>query len=172
MLARVAVKNARAAKDKRFHGEWPPIFAKQVNRRSRMTFIDGMKVRRPTMTKASIRWWALGCLLIWLAGLSANAAQCGSSCGDKSTRNACAKLESACCCQDGSDLPGEPLSAPPVLTPQDLPTALSVLVRVAVCLNDSAPPLTLRDRSGGLQIPPELRLGSALWSHAPPTHAS
>jgi hypothetical protein len=119
----------------------------------------------------SLQWWMLGCLVILLAATSASGGL-NAKCYSDTTTSGCAGMESACCCQDVNTLPTEPANALPITTPQGLLTALPISKSTIVRFTDStAESKSLRDeRSGDFLIPSELRLGSALWSHAPPTH--
>ena len=118
----------------------------------------------------ALPWGMLGCLIILLAALSATAGP-DPKCYTETTTSGCAAMASACCCQDANDRPSKPANALPVLTPQGLLTPLPVSQTTSVSFTDStAGTKTLRDeRSGDFLIPSELRLGSALWSHAPPS---
>jgi hypothetical protein len=114
---------------------------------------------------------ALGWLFIWLGGFSVAAPENRSCYETKTAGSGCAGIDGACCCEDGSNLPSEPANAVPVTTPQWLPTIPSIS-EVSKLLCD--PPRLLSNtmphgQEDKLLIPAELRLGSALWSHAPPT---
>jgi hypothetical protein len=134
-----------------------------------MSYIDGMKATRPSKIDAPIRWAAMLVVALFLIALSAAANPSQSQCASEPINTSCASLESACCCQNDSNPPPEPLNAlsflpqpitpTPPLTPAQKLTASERLVEPNLC----------GERSGDFLLPPELRLGSTLWSHAPPT---
>ena len=147
------------------------IFAKRRAGERRTTLADSMKGIGPAKIRTPIGWWALGCVLLWLTGMAT--ASAGPCCQGKSEASP-AKGQGACCCGDAGSLPSEPLNVATVVTtqgPQDpLPTTETAKIFSHVRASE---PVPLNDeRSGDALIPAELRLGSALWSHAPPTRAA
>jgi hypothetical protein len=134
-----------------------------------MTYTDGMKATRPSKIDAPIRWPAMLVAALFLIALSAPANPSESQCGSDPINTNCAALESACCCQNDSNLPPEPLNALSFLPQPITPTPpLTPALKLAASERPLAANLC-RNRSGDFLVPPELRLGSTLWSHAPPT---
>ena len=137
-----------------------------------MTFIDGMKAGRPIQMSAAIRWWAVGCLFLWLGAASASASQ-SVNCNSPLATDSCATIESGCCCENEKSFPVEPGTALPPATTQYFLRPLPAFNETKLC--DDVPEVAgkeLWDDRHEVVIPAELRLGSALWSHAPPTCAA
>jgi hypothetical protein len=130
-----------------------------------------MKEGRPTQSEARIRWWAVACFVVFLGVFSAAAGHRDSGCGEEPKAAACGSVQGGCCCQtDG--LPGVPYKAAAGVMLTGTPV-LPTLGEVKVCAHDRNFTVNRSgQRSCDFLVPPELRLGSALWSHAPPTRAA
>ena len=160
-----------------YDGELPPIPAKYSSHGRCINISDGMNVGRPSKISASAGWMAVILIVVWLAGISTSFASHSSCCKPQAANRA----GSPGCCENNA--PCDRFNGCEPSAPQEVPSP------TAVWPNDplagvppknlssawrSAPPTadaeSLSRNAIEPSIPAELRLGSALWGHAPPTH--
>ena len=138
-----------------------------------------MKAGRPKRISGPIGWAAVIALVVWLGAISTTTSShpscCKSELARRTTPRRCCPGNEPCGKFTGCD-PRAPqeIPNPKAVSPNDLLTGVppnepGFAFRVP-------PPIAVANRflSTAIEpsIPAELRLGSALWSHAPPSHAA
>jgi len=135
-----------------------------------------MKAARPITMNGPIGWAAVVVLIVWLGAVStvtsSHSSCCKSEVARRTTSQNCCHGNKPCGKFAGCDR-GAPqeIPGPTAISPNDLLTGVppnqpGFALRVVPPIAD-----VYRFLSTAIEpsIPAELRLGSALWSHAPPT---